>query len=176
MQQCKQLVSEKSAEDYTMLAQDEAGVRLGACGGYGWRFKAGGCEVGVGFSTKETRIIGAVGPDAVHVKVVESVNADTFIEFLKEMRQIYKKFVMFLDSLSAHKAAKVSKYIESTDVDVILVYLPSTPRSLTPWRSSGGCSRTCLPSDASIMPRNLPSQSEFWSIPDSSCRSSRWIT
>ena len=55
MQQCKQLVSEKSAEDYTMLAQDEAGVRLGACGGYGWRFKADGCEVGVGFSTKETR-------------------------------------------------------------------------------------------------------------------------
>ena len=176
MQQCKQLVSEKSAEDYTMLAQDEAGVRLGACGGYGWRFKADGCEVGVGFSTKETRIIGAVGPDAVHVKVVESVNADTFIEFLKEMRQIYKKFVMFLENLSAHKAAKVSKYIESTDGDVILVYLPSTPRSLTPWRSSGGCSRTCLPSDASIMPRNLPSQSEFWSIPDSSCRSSRWIT
>ena len=176
MQQCKQLVSEKSAEDYTMLAQDEAGVRLRACGGYGWRFKADGCEVGVGFSTKETRIIGAVGPDAVHVKVVESVNADTFIEFLKEMRQIYKKFVMFLENLSAHKAAKVSKYIESTDGDVILVYLPSTPRSLTPWRSSGGCSRTCLPSDASIMPRNLPSQSEFWSIPDSSCRSSRWIT
>ena len=54
-----------------MLAQDEAGVRLGACGGYGWRFKADGCEVGVGFSTKETRIIGAVGPDAVHVKVVQ---------------------------------------------------------------------------------------------------------
>ena len=138
MQQCKQLVSEKSAEDYTMLAQDEAGVRLGACGGYGWRFKADGCEVGVGFSTKETRIIGAVGPDAVHVKVVESINADTFIEFLKEMRQICKKFVMFLDNLSAHKAAKVSKYIESTDGDVILVYLPKYTPQLNPmeiqWR------------------------------------------
>ena len=33
MQQCKQLVSEKSAEDYTMLAQGEAGMQLGACGG-----------------------------------------------------------------------------------------------------------------------------------------------
>ena len=76
MQQCKQLVSEKSAEGHTMLAQDEAGVQLGACGRYGWMLKADGCEVGVGFSTKETRIIGAVGPDAVHVKVVESINAE----------------------------------------------------------------------------------------------------
>ena len=124
MKQCKQLVSEKSAEDYTMLAQDEAGVRLGACGGYGWMLKADGCEVGVGFHTTETRIIRALGPDAVHVKVVESINADIFIEFLKELRQIYKKFVMFLDNFSAHKAVKVARYIESTDGDVILVYLP----------------------------------------------------
>ena len=114
MKQCRHLVSEKSAEDYTMLAQDEAGARLGACGGYGWRFKADGCEVCVGFSTKETRIIGALGPDTVHMKVVDSINAETFIEFLKEMRQIYKKIVMFLDNLSAHKAVKVARYIEST--------------------------------------------------------------
>ena len=102
-------------------------MRLGACGGYGWRFKADGCEVGVGFSTKETRIIVAVGPDAVHVKVVESINAETFIEFLKELRQIYKKFVMFLDNLSTHNAVKVSRYIESTDGDVILAYLQVHP-------------------------------------------------
>ena len=132
MQQCKQLVSEKSAEDYTMLAQDEAGVQLGACGGYGWRFKADGCEVGVGFSTKETRIIGAVGPDAVHVKVVKSINADTFIEFLKEMRQIYKKFVMFLDNLSAHKAVKVSEYVKSAGGDIVLMYLPKYTPQLNP--------------------------------------------
>ena len=30
MKQCRQMVSEKSAEDYAMLAQDEAGVRLGS--------------------------------------------------------------------------------------------------------------------------------------------------
>ena len=155
------MVSEKSAEDYTMLAQDEAGVRLGACGGYGWRFRTDGCEVGVGFSTKrsessERQVL------TVHAKVVESINADTFIEFLKELRLIYKKFIMFLDNLSAHKAAKVSKYVESTDEMLFWRTCPSTPRSLTPWRSSGMCSRTCLPSDALRMPRNLPSQSRFW--------------
>ena len=109
-----------------------------ACGRYGWRFGADGCEVGVRFSTRETRIIGALGPDAVHIKVVDSVNTDTLIEFLKELRPIYKKFVMFLDNLSAHKAAKVSKYIESTDGDVILVYLPKYTSQLNPmeiqWR------------------------------------------
>ncbi len=45
---------------------------------------------------------------------------------------------MFLDNLSAHKAAKVSKYIESTDGDVILVYLPKYTPQLNPmeiqWR------------------------------------------
>ena len=138
MKQCRQLVSEKSAEDFTMPAQDDAGVRPGACGRYGWRFKADGCEVGVGFSTRETRIIGALGPDAVHIKVVESINAETFIEFLKELRQIYKKFVMFLDNLSARKAVKAARYIESTDGDVILVYLPKYTPQLKPmeiqWR------------------------------------------
>ena len=67
MKQCRLMVSEKSAEDYTMMAQDEAGVRLGACARYGWMLKADGCEVGVGFSTEETRIIRAPGPDAVHI-------------------------------------------------------------------------------------------------------------
>ena len=122
-----------------MLAQDEAGVRPGACGGYGWMLKADGCEVGVGFSTKGTRIIGAVGPDAVHAKVVESINAETFIESLKELRQVCKKFVMFLENLSAHKAVKVSRYIESTEGDTILVYLPKHTPQLNPvgiqWRA-----------------------------------------
>ena len=121
-----------------MLAQDEAGVRLGACGRYGWRFKADGCEVGIGIFTKETRIIGALGPDAVHAKVVESINADTFIEFLNEMQQIYKKIVMFLDSLSARKAVKVSEYVESIKGDVVLTYQPKYAPQLNPmeiqWR------------------------------------------
>ena len=45
---------------------------------------------------------------------------------------------MFLEHLSAHKAAKVSKYIESTDGDVILAYLPKYTPQLNPmeiqWR------------------------------------------
>ena len=161
MQQCKQLVSEKSAEDYTMLAQDEAGVRLGACGGYGWRFKADGCESASDSpprrqESSEQLVL------TVHAKVVESINANTFIEFLKELRRIYKKFVMFLDNLSAHKAVKVSEYVESAGGDIVLMYLPKYTPQLNPWRSSGMCSRTCLPSDALRMPRNLPSQSGFW--------------
>ena len=107
-------------------------MRLGACGRYGWMLKADGCEVGVGFSTKETRIIRALGPDAVHMKVVDSISAETFVEFLKELRQIYKKFVMFLESLSAHKAVKVSEYVKSTGGDIVLVYLPKYTPQLNP--------------------------------------------
>ena len=70
--------------------------------------------------------------------MVESVNADTFIEFLKEMRQIYKKIVMFLDNLSAHKAVKVSEYVKSAGGDIVFIYLPKYTPQLNPmeiqWR------------------------------------------
>ena len=48
------------------------------------------------------------------------------------MWQICKKFIMFLDSLSAHKAAEVSKYVESTDGDIILAYLSKYTPQLDP--------------------------------------------
>ena len=45
---------------------------------------------------------------------------------------------MFLDNLSAHKAVKVSRYIESTGGDVVLAYLPKYTPQLNPmeiqWR------------------------------------------
>ena len=64
--------------------------------------------------------------------MVESINANTFIEFLKELRRIYKKFVMFLDNLSAHKAVKVSEYVESAGGDIVLMYLPKYTPQLNP--------------------------------------------
>ena len=39
---------------------------------------------------------------------------------------------MFLDNLSVHKAAKVSRYVESTDGDIILAYLPKYTPQLNP--------------------------------------------
>ena len=69
--------------------------------------------------------------------MVESVNADTFIEFLKEMRQIYKKFIMFLENLSAHRLPECPS-TSSPEGDVILVYLPKYTPQLNPmeiqWR------------------------------------------
>ena len=177
MQQCKQPVMEKSAEGYAMLAQDEAGVRLGACGGYGRRFRGPmGAEVGVEFPTKETRIIGALGPDAVHAKVVDSINADTFIGFLKELRRHTKSSSCSLTTFLCTRLPRCPG--TSSPLMEILFWrtCPSTPRSLTPWRSSGRYSRTCLPNEASGMPGNLPSQSGFWQILASSDLSSRWIT
>ena len=45
---------------------------------------------------------------------------------------------MFLDNLSAHKAVKVSEYVESTGGDVVLAYLPKYTPQLNPieiqWR------------------------------------------
>ena len=101
--------------------------------------KPTGARSALDFPPRRQELSERSGPDAVHTKVVESINAETFIEFLKELRQIYKKFVMFLENLSAHKAVKVSRYIESTEGDAILVYLPKHTPQLNPveiqWRA-----------------------------------------
>ena len=111
----------------------------------------------------------------VHAKAVESINADTFIGFLKELRQIHKKihhvpWEPFCAQVASIQVRQVQREM------LFWRTCPSIPRILTPWRSSGGwCPITCLPNESPGMPRNLPSQSELWWMPAISGQSGRWI-
>ena len=85
-----------------VLAVDEAGIIRGTSPGYGWRQAKSRDKVRTGFSTKAVRLFGALGRDRIHVKAVERTNSETFVEFLKELRQKYGRLVILLDNTSYH--------------------------------------------------------------------------
>ena len=51
-------------------------------------------------------------------------NADTFIEYVKAVRQKFGKVFMIVDNAPQHKAKKVEKYLKQHGSDVILEFLP----------------------------------------------------
>ena len=102
-----------SGHGYAVLAVDEAGVMRGASLGYGWRQAKSRDEVRTGFSTKAVRLFVALGRDRIHVKVVERTNSETFVEFLKELRQEYGRLIILLDNASYHRYRAVNEFVKS---------------------------------------------------------------
>ena len=127
-----------SGHGYAVLAVDEAGVMRGASPGYGWRQAKSRDEVRTGFSTKTVRLFGALGRDRIHVKAVERTNSETFVEFLKELRQEYGRLVILLDNASYHRYRAVNEFVKSTCGEIKLAYLPPYTPQLNPieiqWR------------------------------------------
>ena len=127
-----------SGHGYAVLAVDEAGVMRGASPGYGWRQAKSRDEVRTGFSTKAIRLFGALGRDRIHVKAVERTNSETFVEFLRELRQEYGRLVILLDNASYHRYKAVDEFVRSTCGDIKLAYLPPYTPQLNPieiqWR------------------------------------------
>ena len=52
--------------------------------------------------------------------------------FLQELLKTYPKFVMVLDNASCHKSKMVTEFVESTDGDIRLVFLPPYTTQLNP--------------------------------------------
>ncbi len=123
---------------YAVLAGDEAAVQLGAGAGYGWRPIGGRGTVSVKFSTRSVRMFGALALGRIHAKEVESTNSETFVDFLKDMRRTYGRFVMVLDNASYHKTDTVKNFVKGTGGDVRLIFLPPYTPQLNPievqWR------------------------------------------
>ena len=108
---------------------DEAAVQIWQGAGYGWRPANGHDTIRQGFSKKSVRLFGSLGTDGYHIRTTDAINSETFIEFLQELLKTCPKFVMVLDNASCHKSKTVTEFVESTDGDIRLVFLPRTPRS-----------------------------------------------
>ena len=91
-----------------------------------------------GFFTKAVRLFGALGRGRIHVKVVEKTNSETFVEFLKELRQEYGRLVILLDNAFYHRHKVVNEFVRSTHGEIKMAYLPPYTRQLNPieiqWR------------------------------------------
>ena len=62
--------------------------------------------------------------DVLHVRTVESTNSETFIDFLKDVRQGHPEFYMVLDNAPYHKSRAVKEYVEGTNGAIDLEFLP----------------------------------------------------
>ena len=78
----------------------------------------------IGFSTKSVRLIGIMGEDVLYVRTVESTNSETFIDFLKDVRQKHPEFYMVLDNASCHKSRAVKECVEGTNGAIDLEFFP----------------------------------------------------
>ena len=74
----------------------------------------------------------------LRIKIVESANSETFREFPEEIRRDHPRLFMVLDNASYHKSKAVREYVESTEGDVGLEFLPPYTPQLNPvetvWR------------------------------------------
>ena len=52
-----------------------------------------------------------MGEDILYVRTVESTNSETFIDFLKDVRQKHLEFYMVLDNTSYHKSHAINAYV-----------------------------------------------------------------
>ena len=79
-----------------------------------------------------------MGEDILYVRTVESTNSETFIDFLKDVRQRHPEFYMVLDNASYHKSRAVKEYVEGTNGAIDLEFLPPYTPQLNPvetvWR------------------------------------------
>ena len=123
---------------YAVLTVDEASVMCGTSPRYGWRQAKSRDEARTGFSTKAVRLFGALGRNKIHVKAMERTNSETFVEFLKELRQEYGRLVILLGNASYHRYRAVNEFVKSTCGEIKLAYLPPYTPQLNPieiqWR------------------------------------------
>ena len=85
-----------------------------------------GCKdtVDVNFSRKTLKVIGALCDGKFHYQFQDSANSDNLILMLERLRELYGKVFVILDNARAHKSKKVQEYLNRTNGDVVLWYLP----------------------------------------------------
>ena len=138
MDHTNRLVVDLMGRGYTILCWDETACQKWSSGGYAWRARGGHDTVDVPFSRATVKMFGALGRKGHHIRVVDALNSDTFIDFLKWLLETIPKFAIILDGAGYHRSNKVSKFIESTNGSIKLMFLPPYTPQLNPietqWR------------------------------------------
>ena len=82
-------------------------------------------------------IIGAIDPKSkqLHFRLIDSLKADDFLDFLKEIggnyRQIQRIYIV-LDNARVHHAKIVQQWVQSQNGRILLIYLPPYSPDLNP--------------------------------------------
>ena len=79
------------------------------------------------------------------IRTTDAINSEAFIEFLQELLKTCPKFVMVLDNASCHRSKMVTEFVESTDGDIRLVFLPPYTPQLNPIEMQWSVLKRLLP-------------------------------
>ena len=119
-----EMAKELGRGGYAVFVEDEAAVSMSQKPGYGWRRTGGRDTVRTGFSKRSVKLFGIMGKDALHVRIAESTNSETFKEFMEDVRKSHPKFYMVLDNASYHHSHTVNEYVAGSGGNIELEFLP----------------------------------------------------
>ena len=109
---------------YSVVCLDAAGLADSPSSSLGIRPRGGSETVGVNFSTKTTRIIGALGAGTLDVQFHEKADAPAVIALIEYVRRKRGKIFVILDNASSHKSKEMADYIRNAGDEVVLWFLP----------------------------------------------------
>ena len=75
-------------------------------------------------SRKGVHVLGALGSESVELDYPESLKSEGVIAFLRRLHGKHGRILVILDNAGAHKSRAMGKYLESTDGEVALLFLP----------------------------------------------------
>ncbi len=140
-----ELARKKAAEGYMVAAGDNAGIEKARNRhGYGW-FRRGRPARSHSYLTREKmQIFGILVAGVFFYEFYDKANADNYIDFLGRVHKKFGKALIFVDNASYHKSAKVKKYLESLDGEIIPEYLPPHAPELNPTEMRRGAIERAL--------------------------------
>lgn len=92
----------------------------------------------VKYSIKRTHIIGAFSNNILIIDYAERVDSEKIMEFLDNLKNYYKKFVLVMDNAGWHRSKEIKDYLEINKEGIFPEYLPPYSPELNPtetcWR------------------------------------------
>ncbi len=125
----QKLIREKTAQGYTVLAEDESSVqKTSDSPKHGWVSRGMSVTAPLSLSRQRRYMFSVLAVGTFYFMLYGKINTGSFCDFLERVHQRYGKVLIFLDNASYHKSGGVKETLEKYDGEIMLEYLlPYTP-------------------------------------------------
>ncbi len=129
----QRLIREKTAEGFTVLAEDESSIqKTSNSPKRGWTKRGRRLTTPSSPSRQRRYIFGVLAAGIFHFMFYEKANTGSFCDFLERVHERYGKVPIFLDNASYHRSGGVKETLKKYDGQIILEYLPPYTPELNP--------------------------------------------
>ena len=125
-------------ENRAPMAGDAASLQDSPTSRRGLRRKGGKDTVSTNYSKKSIHLIGVLGDGTLDLQFHENLKAENYVAAFEYARRRHKKIGIITDNAGPLRSKVMQDYIDSTNGDVEIVYLPAHTPQLNPieiqWR------------------------------------------